>query len=53
MRFGSVVDRFYAGDSYVVDMEFGYTDSMFMNDAFLEGLKHFEATIGRLTINQE
>ena len=53
VKFGSVVDRFYAGDSYVVDMEFGYTDSMFMNDAFLEGLKHFEATIGGLTINQE
>ena len=53
VKFGSVVDRFYAGDSYVVDMEFGYTDSMFMNDAFLEGLKHFEATVGGLTINQE
>jgi len=46
-----VLDRFYAGESYVVDVEFGYTDLMFMDDAFLNGLKHFEATIGGLTLN--
>ena len=50
LRFSNVVDRFYAGNSYVVDMEFGYTDSMFMGQAFIEGLKHFDATIGGLTI---
>lgn len=51
VKFGSVVDRFYAGDSYVVDMEFGFVDQMFMDDNFLSGLKHFDATIGGLTLN--
>ena len=50
VEFKSVVDRFYAGDSYVVDMEFGYTDDMFMKQAFIDGLKHFDSTIGELII---
>lgn len=50
LKFSNVVDRFYAGDSYVVDMEFSYTDSMFMGQSFIDGLKHFDATIGSLTI---
>ena len=50
LAFSNVADRFYAGDSYVVDMEFSYIDTMFMGQAFIEGLKHFDATIGGLTI---
>lgn len=50
VEFKSVVDRFYAGESYVVDIEFGYTDNMFMDQAFVDGLKHFDSTIGELNI---
>ena len=50
VEFKSVVDRFYAGESYVIDIEFGYTDAMFMDQAFIDGLKHFDSTIGELTI---
>ena len=50
VEFKSVVDRFHAGESYVIDIEFGYTDNMFMNQAFIDGLKHFNSTVGELTI---
>ena len=44
--FESIVDRFYAGRYYVVDMKFSYSDSMFMNKAFLDRVKSFRATVG-------
>jgi hypothetical protein len=50
VKFVSVIDRFYAGESYVVDIEFSYVDEMFMEDSFLNGLKHFDATLGDLNI---
>lgn len=45
VKFNNVIERFYAGDSYVVDIEFSYIDEMFMEDSFLNGLKHFDATL--------
>ena len=50
VKFNNVIDRFYAGESYVVDMEFSYIDEMFMDESFLNGLKHFDATLGDLNI---
>lgn len=50
LEFKSVVDRFFAGDSYVVDIEFGYTDNMFVNQSFVDGLKHFDSTLEKLNI---
>lgn len=50
VKFNNVVDRFFAGDSYVVDIEFSYTDEMFMDESFLNGLKHFDGTLGDLDI---
>lgn len=50
VKFNNVIDRFFAGDSYVVDMEFSYIDEMFMEDSFLNGLKHFDATLGDLKV---
>lgn len=50
VKFNNVIDRFYAGDSYVVDIEFSYIDEMFMDESFLNGLKHFDGTLGDLNI---
>lgn len=50
VKFNNVIDRFYAGESYVVDIEFSYIDQMFMEDSFLNGLKHFDAMLGDLDI---
>lgn len=50
VKFNNVIDRFYAGDSYVVDIDFSYNDEMFMEDSFLNGLKHFDTTLGDLEI---
>ncbi len=44
--FESIVDRFYAGRFYVVDILFSYSDSMFMDKAFLDRVKSFKATVG-------
>lgn len=44
--FESVVDRAYSGKFYAVDIMFSYTDAMFMNEAFLDRVKNFKATMG-------
>ena len=44
--FESIVDRAYSGKFYAVDMMFSYTDAMFMNEAFLDRVKNFKATMG-------
>lgn len=53
LQFLNVATRGLIGQNYVVDMQFNYTDSIFIDEAFEDSIKHFEGTIGDLTVNEE
>lgn len=52
VKFRNIANRFYAGESYVVDLTFTYIESIFMDDLFLESLKNFDTSLGSVVLNK-
>lgn len=50
IQFDSVVDRFFAGKSYVVDYEFSYEDIMLFDDIIKDRVKHFDTVFDNLEL---
>jgi len=45
IKFESVTDRFYAGQSYVVEYGFSYLDFIAMDSALIERVRNYDATV--------